>query len=145
MSKSTVDKLIEWEKFIAENCGYDDSVIDWKAINGEYKSEKDEQRKQLLDLILWKSDHIDALENAKKTFLKYKETNDVNKAFEYIFKKLIQQVRYIPEAQEAMLKINEEAMKSYEKVLELCLIRDKKALVKLQDDLKEFDKNKKHD
>ena len=50
---STVDKTIDWEKFIEENCGFDESVIDWKALNGQYNSEKDGKRAMLLDLILW--------------------------------------------------------------------------------------------
>ena len=110
---SMVDKKIAWEKFIEENCGFDESVIDWKTINGEYDSEQDETRKKILDLILWKGDQVDKLLLAKKTFNKYKETEDPRKAFEYIFKKLREQVHYIPEAQKAMDKINEQAMLAY--------------------------------
>lgn len=71
---SNIDKKIAWEKFIEENCGFDESVIDWKAVNGEYQSEQDETRKTILDLILWKSNHVDSLLRAKKTYEKYKET-----------------------------------------------------------------------
>ena len=136
---STVDKKIAWEKFIEENCGFDESVIDWKTLNGQYKSERDETRKKILDLILWKGDQVDKLLQAKKTYKKYKETEDLGKAFEYIFKKLSQQVHYIPEAQEAMQKINEQAMLAYERVLNLCIARDEAALKNLQRDLENYD------
>ena len=136
---STVDKKIAWEKFIEENCGFDESVIDWKAVNGEYESGQDETRKKILDLILWKSDQVDKLLQAKKTYKKYKETEEPCKAFEYIFKKLRNQVHYIPEAQEAMDKINEQAMLAYERVLNMCIARDSASLNSLQLDLKNFD------
>lgn len=136
---STVDKKIAWEKFIEENCGFDESVIDWKTLNGQYKSERDETRKKILDLILWKGDQVDKLLQAKKTYKKYKETEDLGKAFEYIFKKLRDQVHYIPEAQEAMNKINEQAMLAYERVLNMCIARDSTALNRLQLDLQNFD------
>ena len=136
---TAVDKKIDWEKFIEENCGFDDSVIDWKSINAEYNSEQDETRKKLLDLILWKSDQVDSLIRAKKTFRKYKDNEDTQKAFEYIFKKLRDQVHYIPEAQEAMQKINEQAMIAYERVLNLCIARDEAALKNLQRDLENYD------
>lgn len=136
---STVDKKIAWEKFIEENCGFDESVIDWKALNGQYKSEKDETRARILDLILWKGDQVDRLLQAKKTYNKYKETEEPAKAFEYIFKKLRDQVHYIPEAQEAMDKINEQAMLAYERVLNMCIARDSVALNRLQLDLQNFD------
>ena len=136
---STVDKKIAWEKFIDENCGFDESVIDWKTLNGEYKTERDETRKKILDLILWKGDQVDKLLQAKKTYKKYKETEDPGKAFEYIFKKLRNQVHYIPEAQEAMDKINEQAMLAYERVLNMCIARDSAALNRLQLDLQNFD------
>ena len=136
---STVDKKIAWEKFIEENCGFDESVIDWKAVNGEYESEQDETRKKILDLILWKSDQVDKLLQAKKTYKKYKETEEPCKAFEYIFKKLRNQVHYIPEAQEAMDKINEQAMLAYERVLNMCIARDSASLNSLQLDLKNSD------
>lgn len=136
---STVDKKIAWEKFIEENCGFDESVIDWKTLNGEYKSEQDETRKKILDLILWKGDQVDRLLQAKKTYKKYKETEDTQKAFEYIFKKLRDQVHYISEAQEAMNKINEQAMLAYERVLNMCIARDSAALNRLQLDLQNFD------
>jgi hypothetical protein len=136
---STVDKKIDWEKFIEENCGFDESVIDWKTINGQYKSETDEKRARILDLILWKGSHVDSLHAAKKTFKKYKDFDDTQKAFEYIFKKLSQQVRYIPEAHEAMEKINEQAMLAYERVLNLCIARDEAALKNLQRDLENYD------
>ena len=136
---STVDKKIAWEKFIEENCGFDESVIDWKTLNGQYKSERDETRKKILDLILWKGDQVDKLLQAKKTYKKYKETEDLGKAFEYIFKKLRDQVHYIPEAQEAMNKINEQAMLAYERVLNMCIARDSVALNRLQLDLQNFD------
>jgi hypothetical protein len=136
---STVDKTIDWEKFIEENCGFDESVIDWKSINAEYNSEQDETRKKLLDLILWKGDQVDSLIRAKKTYKKYKKSEDNRKAFEYIFKKLREQVHYIPEAQEAMDKINEQAMLAYERVLNMCIARDSTALNRLQLDLQNFD------
>ena len=136
---STIDKKIAWEKFIEENCGFDESVIDWKTLNGEYESEQDETRKKILDLILWKGDQVDRLLQAKKTYKKYKETEDIQKAFEYIFKKLRDQVHYIPEAQEAMDKINEQAMLAYERVLNMCIARDSAALNRLQLDLQNFD------
>lgn len=136
---STVNKKIDWEKFIEENCGFDESVIDWKSINGEYNSERDETRKRILDLILWKGDQVDSLIRAKKTYKKYKESEDNRKAFEYIFKKLREQVHYIPEAQEAMDKINEQAMLAYERVLNMCITRDSTALNRLQLDLQNFD------
>lgn len=136
---TTVDKQINWEKFIEENCGFDESVIDWKALNGQYKSEKDERRAMLLDLILWKGSQVDSLHSAKKTFKKYKDTEDTQKAFEYIFKKLREQVHYIPEAQEAMEKINKQAMLAYERVLNLCIARDEVALKNLQLDLENYD------
>lgn len=136
---NTIDKQINWEKFIEENCGFDESVIDWKTLNGEYESEQDETRKKILDLILWKSDQVDSLIRAKKTYKKYKEAEEPNKAFEYIFKKLRDQVRYLPEAQEAMDKINEQAMLAYERVLNMCIARDSVALNSLQLDLKNFD------
>ena len=136
---STVDKKIDWEKFIEENCGFDESVIDWKTINGQYNSEKDETRARILDLILWKGSQVDSLHAAKKTFKKYKDVEDTQKAFEYIFKKLSQQVHYIPEAQEAMQKINEQAMLAYERVLNLCIARDETALKNLQRDLENYD------
>lgn len=136
---SSVDKVIDWENFIEENCGFDESVIDWKTLNGEYEKETDEERKQIIDLILWKSDHVDSLLNAKKTYIKYKDSEDINKAFEYIFKKLSQQVKYIPEAQAVMQKINEQVMLAYERVLECCLIRDKKGLEELQKMLTDYD------
>lgn len=136
---STVDKKIAWEKFIEENCGFDESVIDWKTLNGQYKSERDETRKKILDLILWKGDQVDKLLQAKKTYKKYKETEDLGKAFEYIFKKLRDQVHYISEAQEAMDKINEQAMLAYERVLNLCIARDETALKNLQRDLENYD------
>lgn len=136
---STVDKTIAWEKFIEEYCGFDESVIDWKSINNEYDSEQDETRKKLLDLILWKGDQVDSLIRAKKTFKKYKDTEDTQKAFEYIFKKLSQQVHYIPEAQDAMDKINEQAMNAYERVLNMCIARDSAALNRLQLDLQNLD------
>lgn len=136
---NTVDKQINWEKFIEENCGFDESVIDWKTLNGQYNSEKDERRAMLLDLILWKGSQVDSLHSAKKTFKKYKDTDDTQKAFEYIFKKLSQQVHYIPEAQEAMQKINEQAMLAYERVLNLCIARDEAALKNLQRDLENYD------
>ena len=136
---SNIDKKIAWEKFIEENCGFDESVIDWKAVNGEYQSEQDETRKTILDLILWKSDQVDSLLRAKKTYEKYKETEAPGKAFEYIFKKLRAQVHYIPEAQEAMDKINEQAMLAYERVLNMCIARDSASLNSLQLDLKNFD------
>lgn len=136
---SNIDKKIAWEKFIEENCGFDESVIDWKTLNGEYNSERDETRKKILDLILWKGDQVDRLLQAKKTYKKYKETEDTQKAFEYIFKKLRDQVHYIPEAQEAMDKINEQAMLAYERVLNMCIARDSAALNRLQLDLQNFD------
>lgn len=136
---SKVDEIIAWEKFIEENCGFDESVIDWKTINGEYESEQDETRKKILDLILWKGDQVDSLIRAKKTYKKYRETEDNTKAFEYIFKKLREQVHYIPEAQEAMDKINEQAMHAYERVLNMCISRDSAALNRLQLDLQNFD------
>lgn len=136
---STVDKIIDWEKFIEENCGFDESVIDWKSINGEYNSEQDETRKKILDLILWKGDQVDSLIRAKKTYKKYKESEDNRKAFEYIFKKLREQVHYIPEAQDAMDKINEQAMLAYERVLNMCISRDSATLNRLQLDLQNFD------
>lgn len=136
---SKVDETIVWEKFIEENCGFDESVIDWKSINNEYNSEQDETRKKLLDLILWKGDQVDSLIRAKKTFKKYKEIDDLQKAFEYIFKKLREQVHYIQEAQEAMDKINEQAMLAYERVLNMCIARDSAALNRLQLDLKNLD------
>lgn len=136
---NTIDKEIAWEKFIERNFGFDESVIDWKALNGEYKSEKDENRARILDLILWKGSQLDSLLSAKKTFNKYKETEDTQKAFEYIYKKLRDQVHYIPKAQEAMDKINEQAMRAYERVLNLCIARDEAALRNLQLDLKNFD------
>lgn len=136
---SNIDKKIAWEKFIEENCGFDESVIDWKTLNGQYNSEKDETRKKILDLILWKGDQVDRLLQAKKTYKKYKETEESCKAFEYIFKKLRNQVHYIPEAQEAMDKINEQAMLAYERVLNMCIARDSAALNRLQLDLKNFD------
>ena len=136
---STVDKEIAWEKFIERNFGFDESVIDWKALNGEYKSEKDETRARILDLILWKGSQLDSLLSAKKTFNKYKETDDTKRAFEYIYKKLRDQVHYIPKAQEAMDKINEQALLAYERVLNLCIARDEAALKNLQLDLKNFD------
>ena len=136
---SKVDETIAWEKFIEENCGFDESVIDWKTLNGQYNSEQDETRKRLLDLILWKGDQVDSLIRAKKTFKKYKECDDLQKAFEYIFKKLSQQVHYITEAQEAMNKINEQAMLAYERVLNMCIGRDSAALNRLQLDLKNLD------
>ena len=136
---SAIDKQINWEKFIEENCGFDESVIDWKTLNGEYKSERDETRKKILDLILWKGSQVDSLLSAKKTFNKYKETEEPSKAFEYIFKKLRNQVHYIPEAQEAMQKINEQVMLAYERVLNMCIARDSIALNRLQLDLKNFD------
>lgn len=139
MTKSTIDKKIDWEKFIEENCGFDESVINWKEIQGQYDSERDQERKRYLDLILWKADHVDSLTNAKKTYLKYKETENISKAFEYIFKKLRTQVRYIPEAQAAMDKVNEQAMLAYEKILDLCMIRDTESLKQLQKDLDDFD------
>jgi hypothetical protein len=136
---SKVDETIAWEKFIEENCGFDESVIDWKSINAEYNSEQDETRARILDLILWKGDQVDSLIRAKKTFKKYKDTEDQQKAFEYIFKKLSQQVHYIPEAQEAMDKINEQAMLAYERVLNMCIARDSAALNRLQLDLRNLD------
>ena len=136
---TNVDKQINWEKFIEENCGFDESVIDWKTLNGQYKSERDETRKKILDLILWKGDQVDKLLQAKKTYKKYKETEDLGKAFEYIFKKLRDQVHYISEAQEAMDKINEQAMLAYERVLNMCIARDSTALNRLQLDLQNFD------
>lgn len=136
---SKVDETIAWEKFIEENCGFDESVIDWRAINGEYESEQDETRKNMLNLILWKSDQVDSLLRAKKTYKKYRKNEDPRKAFEYIFKKLRDQVRYIPEAQEAMDKINEQAMQAYERVLNMCIVRDSAALNRLQLDLQNFD------
>lgn len=136
---STIDKEIAWEKFIERNFGFDESVIDWKTLNGEYKSEKDETRARILDLILWKGSQLDSLLSAKKTFNKYKDTEDTQRAFEYIYKKLRDQVHYIPKAQEAMDKINEEAMRAYERVLNLCIARDEAALKNLQLDLKNFD------
>lgn len=136
---NTIDKQINWERFIEENCGFDESVIDWKTINGEYESEQDETRKKILDLILWKGDQVDSLIRAKKTYKKYRETEDTRKAFEYIFKKLREQVHYIPEAQEAMDKINEQAMLAYERVLNMCIARDSAALNRLQLDLQNFD------
>lgn len=136
---NTIDKEIAWEKFIEQNFGFDESVIDWKALNGEYKSEKDETRARILDLILWKGSQVDSLLSAKKTFNKYKDTEDTQKAFEYIYKKLRNQVHYIPEAQEAMDKINEQAMLAYERVLNLCIARDSAALNRLQLDLQNFD------
>lgn len=136
---SKVDETIAWEKFIEENCGFDDSVIDWKTINGEYESEQDETRKKILDLILWNGDQVDSFIRAKKTYKKYKESEDNRKAFEYIFKKLREQVHYIPEAQEAMDKINEQAMFAYERVLNMCIIRDSAALNRLQLDLQNLD------
>lgn len=136
---STVDKKIDWEKFIEENCGFDESVIDWKRFNGEYMSEMDDKRAMLLDLILWKGSQVDSLHAAKKTFKKYKDTDDTQKAFEYIFKKLSKQVHYIPAAQEAMQKINEQAMLAYERVLNLCIARDETALKNLQRDLENYD------
>lgn len=136
---SKVDETIAWEKFIEENCGFDESVIDWKILNGQYNSEQDETRKRLLDLILWKGDQVDSLIRAKKTYKKYKESDDLQKAFEYIFKKLSQQVHYIQEAQEAMNKINEQAMLAYERVLNMCIARDSIALNRLQLDLKNLD------
>lgn len=136
---STVDKTIAWEKFIEENCGFDESVIDWKSINNEYDSEQDETRKTILNLILWKGDQVDSLIRAKKTYMKYKESEDNRKAFEYIFKKLREQVHYIPEAQNAMDKINEQAMLAYERVLNMCISRDSAALNSLQLDLKNLD------
>ena len=136
---STVDKKIDWEKFIEENCGFDESVIDWKTLNGQYNSEKDETRARILDLILWKGSQVDSLHSAKKTFKKYKDVEDTQKAFEYIFKKLSKQVHYIPEAQEAMEKINEQAMLAYERVLNLCIARDETALKNLQRDLENYD------
>lgn len=136
---SKVDETIAWEKFIEENCGFDESVIDWKTLNGQYNSEKDETRARILDLILWKGDQVDRLLQAKKTYKKYRETEDNTKAFEYIFKKLREQVHYIPEAQEAMDKINEQAMYAYERVLNMCISRDSAALNRLQLDLQNFD------
>ena len=136
---SKVDETIAWEKFIEENCGFDESVIDWKTINGEYESEQDETRKKILDLILWKGDQVDALIRAKKTYKKYRETEDTHKAFEYIFKKLREQVHYIQEAKEAMDKINEQAMLAYERVLNMCITRDSIALNRLRLDLQNFD------
>lgn len=136
---SKVDETIAWEKFIEENCGFDESVIDWKSINNEYNSEQDETRKKLLDLILWKGDQVDSLIRAKKTFKKYKESDDTQKAFEYIFKKLREQVHYIPEAQDAMDKINIQAMHAYEQVLNMCIARDSAALNRLQLDLQNLD------
>lgn len=136
---NTVDKTIDWENFIEENCGFDESVIDWKTLNDEYDSEQDETRKKLLDLILWKGDQVDSLIRAKKTYKKYKESEDLQKAFEYIFKKLREQVHYIQEAQEAMDKINEQAMLAYERVLNMCIARDSTVLNRLQLDLKNLD------
>ena len=136
---NTVDKKIDWETFIEKNCGFDESVIDWKALNRQYNSEKDETRARILDLILWKGSHVDSLHAAKKTFKKYKDAEDTQKAFEYIFKKLSKQVHYIPEAQEAMQKINEQAMLAYERVLNLCIARDETALKNLQRDLENYD------
>lgn len=136
---STVDKKIDWEKFIEENCGFDESVIDWKTLNEQYISENDDIRARLLDLILWKGSQVDSLHSAKKTFKKYKETEDLQKAFEYIFKKLSNQVHYIREAQEAMNKINEQAMLAYERVLNLCIARDEAVLKNLQRDLENYD------
>lgn len=136
---NTIDKQINWEKFIEENCGFDESVIDWKTLKCEYQSEQNETRKKILDLILWKGDQVDSLLSAKKTFNKYKETEDTQKAFEYIYKKLRDQVHYIPEAQEAMDKINEQAMLAYERVLNMCIGRDSAALNRLQLDLQNLD------
>ena len=136
---NTVDKKIDWETFIEKNCGFDESVIDWKTLNGQYNSEKDETRARILDLILWKGTQVDSLQAAKKTFKKYKDTDDTQKAFEYIFKKLSRQVHYIPEAVEAMEKINEQAMLAYERVLNLCIARDETALKSLQRDLENYD------
>ena len=136
---TAVDKKIDWEKFIEENCGFDESVIDWKTLNGQYMSERDETRARILDLILWKGSQVGALYSAKKTFKKYKDVEDTQKAFEYIFKKLYKQVHYIPEAQEAMEKINEQAMLAYERVLNLCIARDETALKNLQRDLENYD------
>lgn len=136
---NTIDKEINWEKYIEQNFGFDESVIDWKTLNGEYKSERDETRKKILDLILWKGSQVDSLLSAKKTFNKYKDAEDTQKAFEYIYKKLRNQVHYIPEAQEAMDKINEQAMLAYERVLNMCITRDSIALNRLQLDLQNFD------
>lgn len=136
---NTIDKEINWEKYIEQNFGFDESVIDWKTLNGEYKSERDETRKKILDLILWKGSQVDSLLSAKKTYKKYKDADDIQKAFEYIYKKLRNQVHYIPEAQEAMDKINEQAMLAYERVLNTCIARDSVALNRLQLDLKNFD------
>lgn len=136
---NTIDKEINWEKYIEKNFGFDESVIDWKTLNGEYKSERDETRKKILDLILWKGSQVDSLLSAKKTYNKYKDANDTQKAFEYIFKKLRNQVHYIPEAQEAMDKINEQAMLAYERVLNMCITRDSIALNRLRLDLQNFD------
>lgn len=136
---NAIDKEINWEKYIEKNFGFDESVIDWKTLNGEYKSEQDETRKKILDLILWKGSQVDSLLSAKKTYNKYKDANDTQKAFEYIFKKLRNQVHYIPEAQEAMDKINEQAMLAYERVLNMCITRDSIALNRLRLDLQNFD------
>lgn len=136
---NTIDKEINCEKYIEKNFGFDESVIDWKTLNGEYKSERDETRKKILDLILWKGSQVDSLLSTKKTYNKYKDANDTQKTFEYIFKKLRNQVHYIPEAQEAMDKINEQAMLAYERVLNMCIARDSAALNRLQLDLQNFD------
>ena len=90
-------------------------------------------------MILWKGTQVDSLQAAKKTFKKYKDTDDTQKAFEYIFKKLSRQVHYIPEAVEAMEKINEQAMLAYERVLNLCIARDETALKNLHRDLENYD------
>lgn len=139
---NNVDHQLTWEEFWKEHMPSEaESVKIFRELEKMMSEEKNSERKEILNLIYWLNDKVKDCEDAQKIYNKYKNENNPNKAFEYLYKKLPGMLHYSKEAIAAINKINEIAMEMYGKILEMEYKSEMKDLEKWYNKLEEFDKN----